>query len=149
MNVVNRMTNTRAVPWVGGTESIDPRRWWHLARVMKESQRGDMTWPTHHRNKERSTLVVHKIKATAPSLSQKISRGSKMPGTTPRSPMKFFDQTTYLAPSHVAMYSDSHVDSDTMSCFELFHVIAPPLSKNTQPDYDRESSLSVWELAST
>ncbi|KAL4589133.1 hypothetical protein LXL04_002035 [Taraxacum kok-saghyz] len=74
------------------------------------------------------------VKATAPSLSQKISRGSTMPGTTPRSPMKFFSQTASLAASHAAMYSDSHVESATVSCLELFHVTAPPLSKNTHPD---------------
>ncbi|GJW34006.1 putative reverse transcriptase domain-containing protein [Tanacetum coccineum] len=45
--------------------------------------------------------------------------------------------------SQAEIYSDSHVESATVSCFELFHVTAPPFNKNTQPDYERLSSLSL------
>src|SRR5688572_2105494 len=47
-----------------------------------------------------------------------------------------------------AMYSASVVESATVSCLKLFQLTAPPFSVNTNPDYDFESSLSVWKLAS-
>ena len=73
-------------------------------------------------------------KATTLTLSQKISIGSWIEGTTPRSPMKFFNHTAALDASQAAIYSDSQVESATVSCFELFHDTAPPFNKNTQPD---------------
>ncbi|KAK8690667.1 hypothetical protein V6N13_074198 [Hibiscus sabdariffa] len=71
-----------------------------------------------------------------------------MLGITPNSVMNFLIQTASLAASLVAIYSASVVESATMSCFELFQLTAPPLRQNTKPDCDRESSLSVWKLAS-
>nr|KAJ0189736.1 hypothetical protein LSAT_V11C800408040 [Lactuca sativa] len=47
-------------------------------------------------------------------------------GTTPRSPMKFFNHIASFDASLAAMYSDSHVESTTVSCLELFQVTAPP-----------------------
>ncbi|KAK8621659.1 hypothetical protein V6N13_081092 [Hibiscus sabdariffa] len=46
------------------------------------------------------------------------------------------------------MYSASIVESATVSCFELFQLTTPPFRRKTNPDCDRESSLSVWKLAS-
>ncbi|KAK8685909.1 hypothetical protein V6N13_124941 [Hibiscus sabdariffa] len=57
-------------------------------------------------------------------------------------------QTASFAASLAAMYSASVVESTTVSCFELFQLIAPPFRRKTNPDCDRESSLSVWKLAS-
>ncbi|GJY73343.1 hypothetical protein Tco_0477774 [Tanacetum coccineum] len=71
------------------------------------------------------------LKATALSLSQNISIGSCTVRTTPRSPMKFFIQIASFEASQAAIYLDSHVESATVSCFELFHVTAPPFNKNT------------------
>jgi hypothetical protein len=53
-----------------------------------------------------------------------------------------------VAASEAAMYSASVVESATVSCLELFQLTAPPLIVNTKPDWDFESSLSVWKLAS-
>ena len=87
-------------------------------------------------------------KATALSLSQKISIGSLIAGTTPRSPMKFFSHIASFAASLAAIYSHSQVESAIVSCLELFQEIAPPFRVKTQPDWERKLSLSVWKLAS-
>ncbi|KAL0423488.1 UNVERIFIED_CONTAM: hypothetical protein Sradi_0883600, partial [Sesamum radiatum] len=60
----------------------------------------------------------------------------------------FFIQTASLAASKAAMYSASVVESDVVSCLELFQATTPPLSLNTNPDYDFASSSSDWKLAS-
>ncbi|MGI4673382.1 hypothetical protein ACR2XN_28360, partial [Klebsiella pneumoniae] len=73
---------------------------------------------------------------------------SAIDGTTPSSVMKFRIQTASLAASQAAIYSASIVESATVSCFELFQLTAPPLRQNTNPDWDIESSLSVWKLES-
>ncbi|KAJ9553351.1 hypothetical protein OSB04_017396 [Centaurea solstitialis] len=46
--------------------------------------------------------------------------------TTLRSVIKFLSQTASFAASEAAMYSASVVESAIVSCFELFHEIAPP-----------------------
>ncbi|KAJ9547421.1 hypothetical protein OSB04_019964 [Centaurea solstitialis] len=46
--------------------------------------------------------------------------------TTLRSVIKFLSQTASFAASKAAMYSASVVESAIVSCFELFHEIAPP-----------------------
>ncbi|GJX49450.1 hypothetical protein Tco_0276295 [Tanacetum coccineum] len=74
------------------------------------------------------------VKATAILLSQNISTRSCTIGTTPRSLMKFYIQIASFESSQAAIYSDSHMESATVSCFELFHVTASPFSKNTQLD---------------
>ncbi|KAJ9561692.1 hypothetical protein OSB04_006852 [Centaurea solstitialis] len=86
--------------------------------------------------------------ATAPELSQNISIGLEILATTLRSDRKFLSQTASFAASHAAMYSASVVESAIVSCFELFHEIAPPFRVKTYPDCDLKSSLSVWKLAS-
>ncbi|KAL4567140.1 hypothetical protein LXL04_022714 [Taraxacum kok-saghyz] len=86
--------------------------------------------------------------ATAPVLSQKRFTGSLILGTTPRSLMNSLSHIASFDASLAAMYSDSQVDSATVSCLELFQDTAPPFNKNTQPDCERASSRSVWKLAS-
>ncbi|KAJ9566994.1 hypothetical protein OSB04_002960 [Centaurea solstitialis] len=86
--------------------------------------------------------------ATAPELSQNISIGLEILATTLRSDRKFLSQTASFAASDAAMYSASVVESAIVSCFELFHEIAPPFMVKTYPDCDLKSSLSVWKLAS-
>ncbi|KAJ9561356.1 hypothetical protein OSB04_006516 [Centaurea solstitialis] len=81
--------------------------------------------------------------ATAPELSQNISIGLEILATTLRSDRKFLSQTASFAASHAAMYSASVVESAIVSCFELFHEIAPPFRVKTYPDCDLKSSLSV------
>jgi len=54
--------------------------------------------------------------------------------------MNFLIQTPSFAASEAAMYSASVVESAEVSCFELFHLTAPPLRMNTNPDCDLESS---------
>ncbi|KAL4572775.1 hypothetical protein LXL04_019559 [Taraxacum kok-saghyz] len=88
------------------------------------------------------------VKATAPVLSQKSFTGSLILGTTPRSLMNSLSHIASFDASLAAMYSDSQVDSATVSCLELFQDTAPPFNKNTQPDCERASSRSVWKLAS-
>ena len=88
------------------------------------------------------------VKATTPSLSQKISIGSFMVGTTPRSPTKFFFHIASFDALLNAIYSDSHVELATVSCLELFQVTVPPFRVKTQPDCKQKLSWSVWKLAS-
>ncbi|KAK2456386.1 hypothetical protein QL285_003757 [Trifolium repens] len=71
-----------------------------------------------------------------------------MLGTTSSSVMNFLIQTASFAALEAAIYSASVVESATVSCFELFQLTAPPFRKNTKPDCDLKSSLSVWKLAS-
>jgi hypothetical protein len=61
--------------------------------------------------------------------------------------MDAFGNTPSFAASEAAMYSASVVESATVSCLELFQLTAPPFNVNTNPDYNFESSLSVWKLA--
>ncbi|KAK8556311.1 hypothetical protein V6N12_002719 [Hibiscus sabdariffa] len=77
-----------------------------------------------------------------------ITVESDMLGTTPSSVTNFLIQTASFAASLAAMYLASVVESATVSCFELFPLTAPPFRRKTNPDCDRESSLSVWKLAS-
>ncbi|KAJ9545013.1 hypothetical protein OSB04_024720 [Centaurea solstitialis] len=56
--------------------------------------------------------------------------------TTLRSVIKFLSQTASFAASEAAMYSASVVESAIVSCFELFHEIAPPFRVKTYPDCD-------------
>ncbi|KAK8670845.1 hypothetical protein V6N13_037459 [Hibiscus sabdariffa] len=66
----------------------------------------------------------------------------------PSSVTNFLIQTTSFTASLAAIYSASVVESATVSCFELFQLTVPPFRQKTNPDCDRESSLSVWKLAS-
>src|SRR5664279_976588 len=86
--------------------------------------------------------------AIAPELSQYTSNGLDKLGTTPRSIRNFLIHTPSFAASEAAMYSASVVESATVSCLELFQLTAPPFKVNTYPDCERDSSKSVWKLAS-
>jgi hypothetical protein len=61
-------------------------------------------------------------------------------GTTPSSVTNFLIHTPSLAASETAMYSASVVESVVVFCLELFQLIAPSLSINTNSDYDLRSS---------
>ena len=62
-----------------------------------------------------------------------------MLGTTPNPVMKFLIQTASFAASLAVIYSDSIVESATVSCFELFQLTTPPFKTKTNPDCDLES----------
>ena len=84
----------------------------------------------------------------APSLSQKSSIGFRMLGTTPSLVMNFLIQTASFTASEAAIFSDTVVESGTVSCLELFLLIAPPFKQNTKPDWDQESLASLWKATS-
>ena len=50
--------------------------------------------------------------------------------------MKFFNHIATFDILLAAMYSDSHVESATISCLELFQVIDPPFRVKTQLDWE-------------
>ena len=85
--------------------------------------------------------------AIAPLLSQNRSTGFEILGTTPSPVMNFLIQTTSLVAYDAAIYSASVVESATLSCFELFQLIAPPFKQNTKHNCDMKSSLLDWKLA--
>src|SRR5664279_1024492 len=95
-------------------------------------------------------LVPNRFRACAiaPVLSQYMSNGLDAPGTTPTSIRKFLIQMPSFAASEAAIYPASVVESATVSCLELFQLTAPSFNVNTYPDCERESSKSVWKLAS-
>src|SRR5664279_1167289 len=70
--------------------------------------------------------------AIAPVLSQYTSNGLDEPRTTPRSIRKFLIQTPSFGASKAAIYSASVVESATVSCLEIFWLIAPPFIVNIQ-----------------
>lgn len=88
------------------------------------------------------------VKATPPLLSQKIYQGSLMLYKTPRLVMKFFNLVASFVALLATIYSDSHVESTTIFCYEHFLITAPPFSKSTNPDCKHELSLPIWKLAS-
>ena len=59
--------------------------------------------------------------------------------TTPNPVMKFLIQTASFTASLAAIYSDSVVESATISYFELFQLTAPPFKTKANPDCDLES----------
>ena len=50
--------------------------------------------------------------------------------------MNFFNDTTSLVASLVAIYSASVVKSVVVGCLELFYDIAPPFKVNKNPDVE-------------
>ena len=93
-------------------------------------------------------FIVSLAYTIAPFLSQCRLNGLGAFGNTPSSITNLLIQTPSFTNSEVVMYLASIVELIIVAFLELFQLTTPPFIVDTKPDWDCESSMSVWKHAS-